>query len=104
MTIFWTLSRKMSYEEHKKAEEDAVIRVMGEVLFEPSVTWWKDLITTSDFSEITKYLEEHHNEIKQFRLGGIDIPDPKPKLNEEQLERVLKEVDESVTKENKDEV
>lgn len=72
---FWTLSRKMSYEEHTKAEEDAVIRVMGEVIATPSVTWWKDLITTSDFSEITKFLEEHHNEIKQFRLGGIDIPD-----------------------------
>lgn len=72
---FWTLSRKMSYEEHEKAEKDAVIMVMGEVIATPSVTWWKDLITTTDFNEILKFLEENHDSISQFRLGGIEVPD-----------------------------
>ena len=70
---FWTLSRKMSYEEHKKAEEDAVIRHMGEVIATPSVTWWKDIVTTTDFNEILDFLEKYHDKITQFRLGGIDI-------------------------------
>ena len=72
---FWTLSRKMSYEEHKKAEEDAVIKVMGEVIAAPQVTWWKDIITTADFNEILKVLEENHDKISQFRIGEVDVPD-----------------------------
>lgn len=82
----------MSYEEHKKAEEDAVIRVMGEVIATPSVTWWKDIVTTTDFNEILKFLEKYHDKISQFRLGGIDLPDPDAKRNDEQLAKVLKEM------------
>lgn len=70
---YWTIQRRLTYKEYKKNEEEAIVRLGGEVVAAPSVAWWVDCFCSTDFSQILKFLDEHHDEFTQWRLAGVEV-------------------------------
>lgn len=69
---FWTIQRRLTYEEYQKEEAEAK-KVMGENVALASPAWWVDCLGTTDFNEVLRYLNDHYGEFTQWRLTGVEV-------------------------------
>lgn len=68
----WVLYRKRTHKEQEEAIKNATYTIDGEI-FIPRVDPYIDVIKSEDFLEITKYIEEHHEEYNQWKLSAVEI-------------------------------